>query len=58
MIRVGTRHDLSQVKQEMNETLRCYTWCFFETRATIANITDEDIIRYFQNRLFFEAHVP
>jgi hypothetical protein len=25
MIRVGTCHDLSQVKQEMNETLRSYT---------------------------------
>jgi hypothetical protein len=36
----------------MNETLRSYTRCFFEIRATIANITDEDIIRCFQNRLF------
>jgi hypothetical protein len=52
MIRAGTRHDLSQVKQEMNETLRSYTWRFFETRATIANITDEDVIRCFQNGLF------
>jgi hypothetical protein len=52
MIRAGIRHDLSQVKQEMNETLRYYTRCFFKTRATIANITDEDIIRCFQNGLF------
>jgi hypothetical protein len=52
MIRAGTRHDLSQVKQEMNETLRSYTWRFFEMCATIANITDEDIIRCFQNGLF------
>jgi hypothetical protein len=52
MIRAGTRHDLSQVKQEMNETLRSYTWHFFETRTTIANIIDEDIIRCFQNGLF------
>jgi hypothetical protein len=52
MIRAGTRHDLSQVKQEMNETLRSYTQCFFDTRATIANITDEDVIPYFQNGLF------
>jgi hypothetical protein len=44
MIKVGTRHDLSQVNQEMNETLRSYTRCFFETRATITNITDEDVI--------------
>jgi hypothetical protein len=43
MIRAGTRHDLSQVKQKMNETLRSYTRCFFETRATVADITNEDI---------------
>jgi hypothetical protein len=36
----------------MNETLRSYTRCFFETRATIANITDEDVIYCFQNGLF------
>jgi hypothetical protein len=36
----------------MNETVRSYTRCFFEMRATIANITDEDIIRCFQNGLF------
>jgi hypothetical protein len=36
----------------MNEILRSYTRCFFEMRATIANITDEDVIRYFQNGLF------
>jgi hypothetical protein len=52
MIKVGTRHDLSQVKQEMNETLRSYTWRFFETCATIANITDEDVIHCFQHGLF------
>jgi hypothetical protein len=52
MIRAGTRHNLSQVKQEMNETVRSHTRCFFETCATIANITDEDVIRCFQNGLF------
>jgi hypothetical protein len=36
----------------MNETLRSYTWHFFETRATIANITDVDVIRCFQHGLF------
>jgi hypothetical protein len=54
MIRAGTRHDLSQVKQEMNETLRSYTQRFFEMRTTIANTTDKDIIRCFQNRLFLK----
>jgi hypothetical protein len=52
MIRAGTHHDLSQVKQEMNKTLRSYTQCFIETRATTANITDKDVIRCFQNGLF------
>jgi hypothetical protein len=52
MIRAGIRHDLSQVKQEMNEARRSYTWCFFKMRATIANITDEDVIRCFQSSLF------
>jgi hypothetical protein len=52
MIRAGTCHDLSTVKQEMNETLRSYTWRFFETRATIANITDEEVICCFQHGLF------
>ncbi|RLM58106.1 retrotransposon protein, putative, Ty3-gypsy sub-class [Panicum miliaceum] len=54
MIRAGTRPDLSQVKQEMNETLRSYNRCFFETHATIGNITDEDVIRCFQNGLFLK----
>jgi hypothetical protein len=36
----------------MNETLRSYTWCFFETCTAISNISDEDIIRCFQNGLF------
>jgi hypothetical protein len=52
LIRAGTRHDLSQVKQEMNETLRSYTQNFFEMCATIANITGENVIRCFQNGLF------
>jgi hypothetical protein len=36
----------------MNETLRFYTRRFFETRATIATIIDEVVIRCFQNSLF------
>jgi hypothetical protein len=36
----------------MNETLRSYTWHFFEIRTTIANITNEDVIHHFQNGLF------
>jgi hypothetical protein len=41
MIIAGTRHDLSQVKQDMNEILRSYTRRFFETRATIHYTTTQ-----------------
>jgi hypothetical protein len=36
----------------MNETLRSYARRFFNMHTTIANITDENIICCFQNRLF------
>jgi hypothetical protein len=36
----------------MNKTLRSYTRRFFKMRATITNITDEDVICCFQNELF------
>jgi hypothetical protein len=45
---------LSQVKQEMNETLRSYTRHFFKMRATITNLIDEDVIRCFENGLFLK----
>jgi hypothetical protein len=45
--RAGTRHYLAQCKQERNELLRSYTRRFFDVRATIANISDEDIINCF-----------
>jgi hypothetical protein len=47
--RAGSRHDLAQCKQERNELLRSYTRCFFDTQATIANISEEDIIDCFYN---------
>jgi hypothetical protein len=47
--RACTRHDLAQCKQEHNKLLRSYTRCFFNVRATIANISEEDIIDYFYN---------
>jgi hypothetical protein len=47
--RAGTRHDLAQCKQQRNELLRSYTRRFFDVRATIANISEEDIIDYFYN---------
>jgi hypothetical protein len=47
--RAGTRHDLAQCKQERNKLLRSYTRRFFDVRATIANISEEDIIDCFYN---------
>jgi hypothetical protein len=47
--RAGTRHDLAQCKQERNELLRSYTCRFFDVRATIANISEDDIIDCFYN---------
>jgi hypothetical protein len=45
----GTCHDLAQLKQEHNELLRSYTHHFFDVHATIANISEEDIIDCFYN---------
>jgi hypothetical protein len=47
--RAGICHDLAQCKQELNEFLQSYTRCFLEVRATIANISEEDIIGCFYN---------
>jgi hypothetical protein len=49
--RAGTRHDLAQCKQECNELLRNYTHHFFDVRASIGNISEEDIIDYFYNSI-------
>jgi hypothetical protein len=47
--RGGTWHDLAQCKQERNELLWSYTRRFFDVRATIVNILEEDIIDCFYN---------
>jgi hypothetical protein len=47
--RTGTRHDLAQYKQGRYKLLRSYTHHFFNIRATIANISEEDIIDCFYN---------
>jgi hypothetical protein len=47
--RAGTRHDLAQCKQERNKLLQSYTRRFFDVRATIANISEDDIIDCFYN---------
>ena len=33
-------------KQEQDESIRSYAMCFFDTRATIPNVADDDIIDY------------
>jgi hypothetical protein len=47
--RAGTHHDLAQCKQEHNKLLRSYTRHFFDVRATITNISEDDIIDCFYN---------
>jgi hypothetical protein len=53
----GTRHDLAQCKQEHNEFLRSYTRRFFDVHATIANISEEDIIDCFYNGIIYDIQV-
>ena len=45
--RVATCHALSMCKQEQGESIRSYVKCFFNTRATIPNFADDNIIDYF-----------
>jgi hypothetical protein len=52
MGRSGTRMDLAMVKQEQDETLRKYMRCFFDKRATVVDVTDEEVIDLFQDGLY------
>jgi len=36
-------------KQEPGEAIRSYVKRFFDTKATITNISDEDVIHYFHD---------
>ena len=51
MHQVATHHALAMCKKVPGETLRSYVKCFFDTRATIANVLDEDVIDYFHDCL-------
>src|SRR6185503_14332255 len=53
--RVATRHALSMCKQEQGESIRSYVKRFFDTRATIPNVTDDDIIDYFQSSITVQS---
>jgi len=57
MHRVATRHDFSLCKQEQKESLRSYVRCFFNTHATIANISDEDVIDCFHKASQHKASI-
>ena len=36
-------------KQEQGESIRSYVKLFFDTRATIPKVTNDDVIDYFQS---------
>ena len=42
-------------KQEQGETIRSYIKCFFDTKATIPNVADDDIIDYFQSGITIQS---
>ena len=42
-------------KQEQSETIRSYIKRFFDTRATIPNIADDDVIDYFQGGITVQS---
>ena len=42
-------------KQEQGESIRSYVKRFFHTRATIPNVTDDDIIDYFQSGITVQS---
>jgi hypothetical protein len=44
--------DLTMVKQEQGETLRKYMRRFFDKRATVADVTDKEVIDLFQDGLY------
>jgi transcriptional accessory protein Tex/SPT6 len=52
MGRSGTRMDLAMVKREQGETLRKYMRHFFDKRATIVDVTDNEVIDLFQDGLY------
>src|SRR6185437_2869067 len=53
--RVATRHALSMIMQEQGESIRSYVKRFFDTRATIPNIADDDVIDYFQSSITVQS---
>jgi hypothetical protein len=44
--------DLVIVKQEQGEMLHQYMRCFFDKHATVVDVTDKEVIDYFQDGLY------
>ena len=42
-------------KQEQGESIRSYVKRFFDTRATIPNVADDDVIDYFQSGITVQS---
>ena len=53
--RVATRHALSMCQQEQGELIRSYVKRFFDTRAIISNVADDDVIDYFQSGITIQS---
>ena len=43
------------IKQEQGESIRSYVKRFFDKRATIPNVADDDIIDYFQSGITVQS---
>ena len=43
------------IKQEQGESIRPYIKRFFDTRTTIPNVADDDIIDYFQSGITVQS---
>jgi hypothetical protein len=52
MGRSGTRMALAMVQQEQGETLRKYMRRFFDKRATVVDVTDNEVVDLFQDGLY------
>ena len=42
-------------QQEQGESIRSYVKRFFDTRATIPNVADDDVINYFQSGITVQS---
>ena len=43
------------IKQEQGESIKSYVKRFFDTRATIPNVTNDDVIDYFQSGITVQS---